>query len=216
MPFPCGMGKKPSRIDRYLMGRMIGRGGVCVVHEAIDRDTGRRVAIKHLHEQHAHRSDLRMRLLREAEVLGLVRHPNVVSLVEAIDDPAGTYIVLEHLDGVCLERIIAVRGKLSVAESLAVLRQVCHAVAAVHDTNIVHRDVKPSNIVVLGTGDPETSPIKLIDFGTETAPVSAVRGPKLTGEQTVLGTAEYMAFEQLKGDRPSARGDVYTLNITLY
>jgi serine/threonine-protein kinase len=154
-------------------------------------------------------------------VLELVQHPNVVALVETIDAPEGTYIVLEHLDGPSLERIITVRGKLSIAESLAVMRQACHAVAAVHAAGILHRDVKPSNFVVLGTNELERSPIKLIDFGTatpprHTGPASLHPGPKLTGEQMVLGTAEYMPFEQLKGEKATPRGDVYALGVTLY
>src|SRR5258706_12446207 len=172
---------RPSRVKAYLFGRLIGRGGVCVVHEAIDRHTGRRVAIKHLQEQHAHRSDLRMRLLREAEVLELVQHPNVVSLIEAIDAPEGTYIVLEHLDGPSLERIITVHGKLSILESLAVMRQACHAVAAVHTAGIVYRDVKPPNLMALGSVGLEPSPINLTDFGTATAPGPPYPGPSLPG-----------------------------------
>ena len=203
------------RIEAFAFGPLIGQGGVCVVHEAVERDTGRRVAVKHLHEQHKHRSDYRLRLLREAHVLELVRHPNVVAHVETIDEADGTYIVLELLEGTSLHRIITERGKLSILESLGLMRHACRAVAAVHAAGIVHRDIKPSNFVVGAFGS-QRSEVKLIDFGTATAPFSPSPGPKLTGEQTVIGTAEYMPFEQLKGEQPTARGDVYALGVTLY
>ena len=148
-----------------------------------------------------------------------MRHPNIVDVTDAGDDALGTYLVLERLDGRTLEGILASRRRLSMRDALVLVRQACAAVAAVHDAGVVHRDLKPGNMIVLGPpdGDLGKARVKLIDFGIATEPPATAPRPKLTGEQIVLGTAEYMPFEQLTAQsRPSPTGDTWALGVTLY
>jgi len=103
--------------------------------------------------------------MREGEVLSLVQHPSIVKLIEAVDDPAEPYLVLELFEGVSLAEILRDRGKLSIEDAMTVMHQVCHAVAAVHEVGIVHFAVTPGHLIVLGCGPLRVSPVKLIDFG---------------------------------------------------
>ena len=126
---------------RYATRREIGRGGVCVVYEAIHRVTRRVVAVKQLLEHHREDPVLRARLLREAEAIAAVSHPNVVQVLDAGEEPDGTpYVVLEYLEGRSLEGLIAARGALSARDALSVVKEICAAIGAVHDECMFHAE----------------------------------------------------------------------------
>lgn len=214
----------PNVVDRrYLLRREVGRGGCCVVHEAVHQITRKVVAVKRLHADLRDDATMRARLLREAEVLAAVSHPNVVAMIDAGEDEDGApYVVLEYLDARTLEGIIAARGSLSLIDALTLTKQACAAVAAVHEAGFVHRDVKPGNMLIEAHGGKYTNlkdaELKLIDFGIASAPWFDVRGRKLTRPDTVVGTPEYMPVERLAGnpDTSTPALDVYALGATLY
>lgn len=207
---------------RYDVYRVIARGAMGVVYEARHQVTGRRVALKRLSPEHGRNAELRIRFQLEARVLGTVAHPFVVDILDATmagDDP---YIVLEYLDGGTLEGTLITRGFLSPTEAIDIALDLCEALAAIHGSGVLHRDVKPNNIFV-GARETPRHTIKLIDFGIATfetrAPDKAhtlvsLAHPTMPGG--IVGTPEYMAPEQLQGTRLDARADLYALGVTLF
>lgn len=203
--------------DRYELMREAGRGGMCVVHEARHRYTERLVAVKRLLPAFARKAEMRARLIQEAVALGLVRHPGVVDILDAGESGGGPYIVMEMLAGRTVEGLLAARGALPLADALAIGKRAASAVAAVHDAGIIHRDIKPGNLVVLQCPETHKKRLKLIDFGIARLPESAVVGERLSRASTVLGTPEYLPLELLTASglvTPAA--DVYALGVTLY
>lgn len=199
---------------RYLLKREIARGAVGVVYEAEHRYLKRRVALKLLTPALLHMDEARQRLLLEAEVLAVCRHPHVVRVLDAGElADVGPFVVTELLEGRTLQGILAARQRLGVVETLLVGRQVCDALSAAHARGVVHRDVKPSNVFV-ARDETEREVVKLFDFGI--ARVNDERR-KLTQHGAVLGTPEYMAPEQmLAQENIDARADVYALGVMLY
>jgi serine/threonine-protein kinase len=207
----------PSRVvaDKYILRQELGRGGSCVVSEAIHRFTGRVVAVKQLLAEMRQREDVRARLFREAEALGAIRHPNVVDVLDAGEEEGVPYVVLERVHGRTLVGFLAARSRLDVRASMNIAWQTCAALAAAHAAGVVHRDVKPENIVICGE-DPATARIKLIDFGIATAPRGA-NAAKITRAGSLVGTAEYMPPELLGGGYvPTPAADLYAVGVTLY
>lgn len=204
--------------ERYDTKRVIARGGVCVITEAEHRFTGRQVAIKQLDYQWLGHLGARTRLLREARVTESSRHPNVVEVIDAgVDESKQPYLVMELLVGRTLDGLLTSRTMLTEEETVAVATDVCHALGAAHAQGIVHRDVKPAN-VMLSKDSRGTVVVKVIDFGIASLRMTA--GPErhgLTEPGELLGTPQYMAPEllQLEGG-VSARADVYSLGVVLY
>jgi serine/threonine-protein kinase len=199
---------------RYRLKREIARGGVGVVYEAEHLFTKRSVAVKLLTPEHAHVLDSRERLLREAHALSLARHPGIVAALDAGETEEGSpYLVMELLEGRTLDGILAVRGKLGVAETLYVGQKMCAAIATAHERGLSHRDIKPSNVFI--ARDEEGREVtKMFDFGIASMPVA---DRKLTQPGSVLGTAEYMAPERLlEQEGVDHRCDVYAIGATLY
>ncbi len=205
-----------ERVDaRYELRRELGRGGICTVYEALHAYTGRRVAVKLLNPEYAGNPDARTRLLREARALGALRHPNVIDILDAGLSGDRPYVVTELLEGRTLEGLLAARQRLPVADAVAVVSQVLDGLSAAHAVGVVHRDVKPSNVLLVRgpTGD---DLVRLLDFGIARVPPEP-GAAKLTAVETVLGTPEYMAPEQLLGRGDiDARADVYAAGVTLY
>ncbi len=198
--------------DRYLTRRVIARGGMCVVFEAQHRVTGARVALKSLVRAALGEPDAHERLLREASILGSLRHPNVVKVYDAGVCPVhGPFLALEMIEGRPLDGLLAVRGKLAVDQAVALLVQLCDALHDAHRRGVVHRDVKPSNVLISRT--PVGDQVELIDFGVASE-TDATR--KLTRHGELLGTVEYMSPEQLLGTTVDARTDVYAAGVLLY
>lgn len=208
---------------RYKLRREIARGGHGLVYEADHLVTGMRVAIKLLIPSGRSNPQTAARLLREARILGAVRHTYVVAVQDAGVCPMhGPYVVLEMIEGRSLDGILLTRHRLSVGQTVAVALQLCAALGEVHRRGILHRDVKPGNVLISRT--PLGDQVELIDFGIATfaATDAAADGgepkpEKLTRDGQVLGTVEYMAPEQLMAEGPiDARADLYSVGAMLY
>jgi serine/threonine protein kinase len=208
-----------SIVDRrYLVRREIARGGMACVFEAEHVVTHAKVALKTLIRELVEHPDARVRLLREARVLGAMRHPNVVLIQDAGEcRKHGPFLALQMIDGRPLDGILVARRRLAIDQAVAIIVQLCSALETVHRHGIVHRDVKPSNLLISrgSTGDQ----VELIDFGIATAGNEPTdpSAPKLTKMGELLGTVEYMSPEQIMESAPiDARTDVYAAGVVLY
>ncbi len=202
---------------RYILRREVGRGGVSAVYEAEHLLTGRTVAVKLLLPEMAASDEARERVLSEARALGGVRHPCIVDVLDAGTTSDGQpFLVMEMLRGRSLEGLLVARRRLSVADTVFVTRYVANGLAAVHASKSIHRDVKPGNIFVVRNSSANIQ-VKLVDFGLVRSAIPAPQGPRLTGAQSLVGTAEYMAFEQLMlRDDVGPRVDIYALGVTIF
>lgn len=204
---------------RYQTKREIARGAMGVVFEAQHQLTRGVVALKTLNASALVWPGGPERMLREARALSLCRHPHVVAAVDAgVCATYGPFLALEMLDGRTLESIEIARNRLELAQVVAIAVQLGAALDAVHKGGVLHRDIKPGNVLVVrdpGTGE---DTLKLIDFGIASVPdVEDVVNRKLTGSGEVLGTPEYMAPEVLADATPWTRAaDIYSLAILLY
>ncbi len=203
---------------RYVLVREVGRGGLSTVFHAEHRYTGRTFALKLLNPEFRDHPEARMRMMTEARMLGAVRHPYVVEIVDAGIVRDGTlsgmpFLVMERLPAKSLDALVTARGKLSIRDAMAILKFAAAALGAVHASNIVHRDVKPGNLLVVRK-DRGSKGLKLIDFGAATF---ATRGGDGEGPaSTLVGTPLYMAPEHIAGQRVTPAADVYALGISLY
>ncbi|HXB14271.1 MAG TPA: protein kinase [Solirubrobacteraceae bacterium] len=201
---------------RYRLDEVIGRGGMSTVYKAFDTVLERPVAIKLMHREIATDSDQLERFRREARAVAQLNHPHVVSVIDAGEEPlgdgedpsAGTpYIVLEFVDGETLKSVIRRDGPMEIPQALAYAIEVARALGAAHEHQIVHRDVKPQNILI----DPEGG-AKITDFGI--ARSLAEEGLTMAGR--VLGTTDYVSPEQALGQPVTPQSDLYSLGIVLY
>ena len=202
---------------RYQLLRDLGQGAAGIVFEARHLFTGRSVAVK-IVVPSAESGDvpaLRARLQREGRALASVRHPGVVDVLDGGIAPDGTpYLVMEMLEGRTLEGLLAARTRLSIQNTVAVALQLCDALAAAHRVGIVHRDVKPGNIIVLRDADGHER-VKLLDFGI--AKINKPGEAKLTGSGALIGTPAYMSPEQLLAlDDVDHLSDVYAVGVTMF
>ena len=207
-----------SIIDgRYVLRREVGRGGVCAVYEAEHTHTGRMVAVKMLLPEMAANEEARERVLGEARALGGVRHPCIVDVLDAgITEDNEPFLVMEMLRGRSLEGLLVARQRLSVADTVFVTRYVANGLAAVHGSGSIHRDVKPGNIFVVRSPS-MTVRVKVVDFGLVRPAKPAPQAPRLTGAQSLVGTPEYMSFEQLMlREDVGPRADIYALGVTVF
>jgi serine/threonine-protein kinase len=198
--------------DRYEVRGFVGKGAMAKVYLAEDRRTGDLVAIKLLDRVQARSEPARSRFFREARAAALLRHPNIVRILDVgIRDDGVPFLVLEFLFGESLGERLRRDGTLPPAVALPILRQAAAGLAAAHAGGVVHRDVKPDNVFLVGEpGDPYL--VKLVDFGL--ARFADESG--FTQSGTVVGTMEYMAPEQILTERPDARTDVYGLGVVMY
>lgn len=207
----------PPLPTRYSLGPEIGRGGMGVVYEALDTRLKRKVAIKFLGEG-GQPADRRRRFLQEARAASSLNHPNIVT-VHDVDNANGVdFIVMEHVDGTPLQRVIE-PGGLPLDRLLGYARQLADALAAAHRAGIVHRDLKPSNVMLARDGR-----LKILDFGlSKLSPHAASSeeettlssGPK-TARGVVVGSPGYMSPEQAVGAAVDARTDVFSLGVVLF
>ena len=192
---------------RYEIRAPLGHGAMSVVDLAHDVELGRDVALKRLAENLARDDDLRARFLREARLAGRLHHPNVVAIFDCGEDGGRPYIAMEHVDGETLAELVERAGPLPPDEAARLGVQACRALAAAHDAGLVHRDVKPQNLLLGRDGT-----LKLGDFGI----AFGLEGTRLTVAGTVLGTAAYLAPEQARGEEVTAAADIYGLGAVLY
>jgi serine/threonine protein kinase len=192
---------------RYELVRLLGHGAMATVDLAHDVELDRQVALKRLAENLARDEDLERRFLREARLAARLSHPNVVRVFDVGEDDGRPFIAMEYVEGETLAELIARRGRLPAAEVARLGTQMCAGLAAAHAAGLVHRDVKPHNLL-LGTD----GVLKLGDFGI----AAGHEGTRLTLAGTVLGTAGYLAPEQARGEQVTAAADIYAVGAVLY
>jgi eukaryotic-like serine/threonine-protein kinase len=193
--------------DRYELGRVLGRGGMAEVREARDLVLGRRVAVKVLHAALADDPAFIERFRREATAVAALNHPSLVGIFDAGSDGDIRYLVMEYLEGRTLADVLRQDGRLEPDRALEVGIAAAGALEAVHQAGLVHRDVKPANIMVTPSGG-----VKLMDLGI----ARAADATSLTATQSVIGTAAYLSPEQARGLPADARSDLYSLGCVIY
>lgn len=199
----------------HRLEELIGRGGMGLVYRATDLDLERTVALKVIRQDYAEDSGYRQRFLRESRAAAAIRHPNVVSVHRAGEEDGRLYITMDYVPGCDLDKVIEQVRALRPLRAVALVSQVASALDAVHAGGLVHRDVKPANVLLERHGATESA--YLTDFGL----AKQVVGPVAMGEKTAsaawgIGTYAYMAPEQWSGAGVDARTDVYALGCVLY
>lgn len=192
--------------ERFRVERRLGRGGMASVHLALDEELHRPVAVKVL-DALAGDEEARRRFVREARLAARLSHPNVVAVYDVGGGDGAPYIVMEYVEGETLADLFARRGRLEPEEAVGIAVQACAGLAHAHAAGLVHRDVKPQNLLVRKDGT-----VKISDFGI----ARAAEATRLTMEGTILGTAGYLAPEQLAGQDVSTATDVYGVGAVLY
>ena len=191
---------------RYRIQRKLGAGGMADVYLAEDQELGRRVAIKILNSRHGNDDQFIERFRREAKNAAALNHPNIVSIYDRGEAEDTYYIAMEFLDGRTLKELIIGRGAAPVNVAIEYARQILSALRFAHRHGIVHRDIKPHNVLVDGEGR-----VKVTDFGIARAGTS-----QMTEAGSIVGTAQYLSPEQAKGGEVDPRSDLYSLGIVLY
>src|SRR5215475_10126871 len=192
---------------RYRLEARIGTGGMSSVYRALDETLERPVAIKLMNREIATDSDQLERFRREARAVAQLSHPHIVGVIDAGEDEGRPYIVFEYVEGETLKQRISELGQLPVDESLAYAIEIARALGCAHAHGIVHRDVKPQNVLL----DPEGS-AKVTDFGI----ARSMRDDGLTADGRVLGPTDYVSPEQALGHDVNGQSDIYSLGIVLY
>jgi serine/threonine protein kinase/beta-lactam-binding protein with PASTA domain len=192
--------------NRYLILRKLGSGGMADVYLAEDQELGRRVALKLLNERHANDAQFVERFRREAQSAAGLNHPNIVSVFDRGQAEGTYYIAMEFLDGRTLKDLLVRNGPTPIPIAIDYARQILNALAFAHRNGIVHRDIKPHNIVVGGDGR-----LKVTDFGIARSGAS-----QMTEAGSIVGTAQYLSPEQARGAPVDPRSDIYSLGIVLY
>lgn len=200
-----------TQIGKYQVLEILGRGGMGVVYRAQDKRMGRQVAIKTLTETYLKDTGMLERFYQEAEKTGMLKHPNIVTVYDLGEQDGFPYIVMEYVEGQSLDRIIQEHQPLPLLYKLRIIEQVCHALGYAHQAGVVHRDVKPANVILQPDGN-----AKLLDFGIARLEKSGNAAPGLTMAGSVIGTLPYMAPERLQGIRSDARSDIFATGVLMY
>jgi eukaryotic-like serine/threonine-protein kinase len=203
------MEEKRERVlaGRYRIESAVGEGGMAKVFRGQDVVLGRTVAVKVLAPEYARDGRFVERFRREAQSAAALSHPNVVSVFDTGSDGAVHYIVMEFLEGRTLREVLAADGRLHPDRAAEIAESMCRALATAHHHGLVHRDVKPGNVMLTPSGE-----VKVMDFGI----ARVTTGEALTQTATVLGTASYFSPEQAKGEGVDPRSDVYSAGCVLY
>jgi serine/threonine-protein kinase len=193
--------------DRYRLDAQIGAGGMSTVYRAFDVTLERRVAVKLMHREIASDSDQLERFRREARSVAQLSHPHIVGVIDAGEEDGRPYIVFEYVEGETLKERIRRVGRLPIDEAIAYAIEIARALGAAHARAIVHRDIKPQNVLV----DEEGS-AKVTDFGI----ARSLEEEGLTADGRVLGTTDYVSPEQALGHDVDGQSDIYSLGVVLY
>jgi len=193
---------------RYEIEELVGTGGMSSVYRARDSVLERRVALKVLHEHFSADPEYVERFRREARAIARLNHPNIVTVIDRGEFGKRQFIVFEHIPGENLKEVVEREGQLPVAQALALTHQIARGLAFAHQHGVVHRDVKPQNVLL-----DESGTAKVTDFGIAR---SLDPGEELTQTGTLLGTSDYIAPEQASGEPIDARSDQYSLGVLLY
>jgi eukaryotic-like serine/threonine-protein kinase len=192
---------------RYRLEARIGSGGMSTVYRAFDETLERQVAVKLMNREVASDSDQLERFRREARAIAQLSHPHVVGVIDAGEDDGRPYIVLEYVEGETLKERIRRHGRLPIPEAVAYAIEIARALGAAHARHIVHRDVKPQNVLIDQEGT-----AKVTDFGI----ARTLEEDGLTADGRVLGTTDYVSPEQALGQHVNGQSDLYSLGIVLY
>ena len=199
---------KGDRInDRYEIIKTIGEGGMANVYLAYDTILERNVAVKVLRGDLASDEKFVRRFQREALSASSLNHPNVVEMYDVGEDNGNFYIVMEYIDGKTLKQLIKKRGHLTVAEAIDIMVQLTSGLSVAHESYIIHRDIKPQNIMIL-----EDGMVKITDFGI----AMAINAADLTQTNSVMGSVHYLPPEQAAGKGSTIKSDIYSLGILFY
>ena len=192
--------------DRYEILELIGSGGMANVYKARCHRLNRLVAIKILKSDLAENADFRRRFHDESQAVAQLSHANIVSVYDVSTNSDTEYIVMELIDGITLKQYMERRGRMDWRESLHFITQIMRGLSHAHSRGIIHRDIKPQNIMVLRDGS-----VKVADFG-----IACLANSANTLTQEALGSVHYMSPEQARGDRTDARSDIYSAGVVLY
>ena len=192
--------------DRYEILERIGTGGMANVYKARCHRLNRLVAIKILKSDLADNADFRRRFHDESQAVAQLSHANIVSVYDVSTNPDREYIVMELIDGITLKQYMERRGRMDWRESLHFITQIMRGLSHAHSRGIIHRDIKPQNIMVLRDGS-----VKVADFG-----IACLANAGQTLTQEALGSVHYISPEQARGDRIDARSDIYSAGVVLY
>jgi eukaryotic-like serine/threonine-protein kinase len=199
--------RRPIKIGKYEVVDLLGKGGMGVVYKATDPHLGRLVAIKMMTTvDYVDNPDLLQRFYREAQSTGNLHHRNIVTVYELGDQDGSPYLVMEYLEGESLDAIITSRRPFTLLEKISLITEVCDGLAYAHQRSVVHRDIKPGNIMVL-----QDSGVKIVDFG-----IAHIGNRTVTRTGQLLGSLPYMSPEQISGRQVDARTDIFSLGVVLY
>ena len=193
--------------DRYQIVKTIGEGGMANVYLAYDTILERNVAVKILRGDLANDEKFVRRFQREALSASSLSHPNIVEVYDVGEDNGVYYIVMEYIEGKHLKQLIKKRGRLTLNEVIDIMLQVTDGIACAHDSYIIHRDIKPQNIMILDSGI-----VKITDFGI----AMALNSTQLTQTNSVMGSVHYLPPEQASGKGSTVQSDIYSMGILMY
>ena len=200
------MATPPQKFGRYEIVREIGHGAMGVVYEALDPTIGRKIALKAIRFDGIGTTadEAARRFKNEARAAGGLNHPNIVTVYDAGEDSGILYLAMEFIEGSTLEALIREERTIATAQTIDIIRQVCAGLDFAHAKGIVHRDVKPGNIMLAGN-----SLVKITDFGIARA------GEAMTITGQVVGTPNYMSPEQVLGKPLDGRSDLFSVGVIL-
>lgn len=192
--------------DRYEILQVIGEGGMAIVYRALDHRLNRDVAVKIMRDEMAADEEFRRRFCTESHAVAMLSHPNIVAVYDVSHNDNVEYIVMELVDGITLKQYIERKGVVAWKEVVHFTKQISKALAHAHERGIIHRDIKPQNIMLLRDGT-----IKVGDFG-----IAALENEVYENNGEAIGSIHYIAPEQARGECPDARSDIYSLGVMMY
>lgn len=201
----------PKQLGKYQVKEVLGRGAMGVVYEGFDPTIQRRVAIKTIKTELLDQSEKEQilgRFQREAQAAGNINHPDIITIYDYGEDDGTAFIAMEYVSGRELKDLLDANERLSIEQAATLMKKLLSAIAHAHKKGVVHRDLKPGNILLM---DDELNRIKIMDFG-----IAQVESSTMTQVGTVLGTPSYMSPEQFMGQRVDARSDIYALGVIFY
>lgn len=192
--------------DRYEIREIIGEGGMAIVYRALDHRLNRDVAVKIMRDEMAADEEFRRRFCTESHAVAMLSHPNIVAVYDVSHNDNVEYIVMELVDGITLKQYMERKGIVAWKEVVHFTKQISKALAHAHERGIIHRDIKPQNIMLLRDGT-----IKVGDFG-----IAALENEVYENNGEAIGSIHYIAPEQARGECPDARSDIYSLGVMMY